>query len=292
MHTRSLLAPLAAFALMSAPAQAFTSDRIGVEVRGSGPDVVLIPGLTSQPRVWASTIAAVPGYRYHLVHVGGFAGRPAGANASGPVEAPVAEEIARYIAETGLRKPAVVGHSMGGAIGLMIAARHPDRVGRLLVVDMLPFISVLYGPPGQVTPATVRPFADKMLADMRAESAALRDARLTAMFSAMANDPAERAAALADVRASDAAVVRQSFYDLTVTDLRTELPSITAPVTVLYVNPSSLPLSEAQVDAVYRTEYAALKRVRLTRVPQAAHFIMADNPERFRSELKTFLSAR
>jgi len=26
----------------------------------------------------------LPGYRYHLVHVAGFAGRPAGANAPGP----------------------------------------------------------------------------------------------------------------------------------------------------------------------------------------------------------------
>ena len=65
-------------AAAQAPRAPFASERIGVTVRGSGPDVVLIPGLTSSPQVWESTIAAVPGYRYHLVHVSGFAGRPAG----------------------------------------------------------------------------------------------------------------------------------------------------------------------------------------------------------------------
>jgi hypothetical protein len=47
---------LMSFAATAAAAQprspAFTSDRISVEVHGQGPDVVLIPGLNSSPRVW------------------------------------------------------------------------------------------------------------------------------------------------------------------------------------------------------------------------------------------------
>src|SRR3954470_12182813 len=108
----SLLLLLPVLALGGTPAQAkpFASDRISVEVKGKGPDVVLIPGLSSSPRVWDTTVTAVPGYRYHIVHVAGFDGAAPGANASGPVVAPVAEEIARYIAETRLAKPALVGH--------------------------------------------------------------------------------------------------------------------------------------------------------------------------------------
>ena len=51
------------------------------------------------------------------------------------IAAPAAEEIARDIREQGLQKPAVVGHSMGGTIAMMLAARHPDSVGRLMVVS-------------------------------------------------------------------------------------------------------------------------------------------------------------
>ena len=47
---------VSACATMSAPAQpGFASDRIGVSVEGSGPDVILIPGLSSRPAIWDTT---------------------------------------------------------------------------------------------------------------------------------------------------------------------------------------------------------------------------------------------
>ena len=85
----AVLAAGAALPLTQALAAPFASERITVRTEGSGPDVVLIPGLNSSPRTWASTVAAVPGYRYHLVQVSGFAGQPAGANKEGNVAAPV-----------------------------------------------------------------------------------------------------------------------------------------------------------------------------------------------------------
>src|SRR5688500_10236078 len=95
-------------------AQEFVSDRISVEVRGAGPDIILIPGLGAHRDTWSKTAAALEGrHRLHLVQVHGFAGFPAGANAEGPVSAPVAEELARYIQAAGLERPAVIGHSMG-----------------------------------------------------------------------------------------------------------------------------------------------------------------------------------
>jgi pimeloyl-ACP methyl ester carboxylesterase len=107
---------VAVLALFSASVPAFAapfaSSRITVRTEGSGPDVVLVPGLNSSPRVWAEMVKAVPGYRYHLVQVSGFAGQPKDGNAEGPVAAPVAEEIDRYIKEAGLTRPAVIGHSM------------------------------------------------------------------------------------------------------------------------------------------------------------------------------------
>ncbi len=138
---RTLLASLfavAAGALVPAYAADFKSDRISVTTEGEGSDVILIPGLNSSPRVWREMVRAVPGHRYHLVQVSGFAGQAKGGNTEGAVAAPVAEEIARYIAASGLKKPAVIGHSMGGTIGLMLAARHPDLPSKLMVVDMFP----------------------------------------------------------------------------------------------------------------------------------------------------------
>lgn len=129
---------------------AFESGRLHVRVDGEGPrDIILIPGLSSSPEVWDSTVAHLgAGWKVHRIHVQGFAGAPAKANAEGDVAAPVAEEIARYIRENGLSKPVVVGHSMGGTMGMMLAARHPDLVGKLMVVDMVPFMGAMFGAPG------------------------------------------------------------------------------------------------------------------------------------------------
>lgn len=158
---------LAASALIPAFAAGFESDRISVTVEGEGSDVILIPGLNSSPRVWREMMRAVPGHRYHLVQVSGFAGQARGGNVEGAVAAPVAEEIARYSAAGGLKKPAVIGHSMGGTIGLMLAARHPDLPSRLMVVDMIPFLGAMFGPPG-TTADSVKPQADSLLMQMRA----------------------------------------------------------------------------------------------------------------------------
>jgi len=174
---RFLAVLLVALAAAPAAAQgAFASDRIGVTVTGSGPDVILIPGLSSSPEVWQSTIAALPGYRYHLVHVSGFAGRPAGANASGPVLAPVAGEIARYISESHLDRPAIVGHSMGGSWAIMIAARHPGLVSKIMVIDMMPYLGAMFRQPGS-TDAQLEASAAQASPHPPASSAETRPAR-------------------------------------------------------------------------------------------------------------------
>ncbi|WP_426037211.1 alpha/beta fold hydrolase [Brevundimonas sp. DC300-4] len=93
----------------------FASDRLSVEVFGSGPDVILIPGLASSREVWrplATRLAAT--HRVHLVQLAGFAGEPWN-HGDGPFVTPEVEELARYIAVLGLDHPAVIGHSMGGA---------------------------------------------------------------------------------------------------------------------------------------------------------------------------------
>src|SRR3546814_11764628 len=98
----------------------------------------MMPVLGSAPSIWQSAIAAVPGYRYHLVQVKGFAGTAAEANASGPILEPVAKEILRYITALDLRRPRIIGHSMGGTLAMMMAARYPASTGQVTVVDMLP----------------------------------------------------------------------------------------------------------------------------------------------------------
>lgn len=269
----------------------FHSNRIVVTIVGEGPDVVLVPGMTSSPSAWRTVTPNVPGYRYHLVQVKGFAGTEPDGNAEGQVVAPAAEEIARYIRESRLNSPALVGHSMGGTIGMMVAARHPTSVSRVMVVDQLPFMGAIYGPPG-TTSESVRPTAGKLREQMATAAVEAYHAQLQKMTEAMVKDPEQRALVLAEAKASSRAMVANAFYELIITDLRAELPKIAVPVTVLYVTPAGTPFTDEQVDAVYKASYDGLKDGTLVRVPDAAHFIMSDNQPRFQAELKSFLTSQ
>ena len=292
--TRRTLLATAAFAALLPLGQAwsapFESTRITVRTEGSGPDVVLIPGLNSSPRAWASTVAALPGYRYHLVQVSGFAGQPVGGNKEGDVAAPVAEEIARYIKEAGLKQPAVIGHSMGGTMGMMLAARHPKVLSRLMVVDMYPYLGTFFAGPG-APPEKVEAVANATMAGIRNATPEQRSANTAATIAGMVNTESMRAGAIADSAASDPDVSSRAYRELIVTNLIPELSKITKPVTVLYVQPKSVPIPAEQFDYVYKTAYAPVKSLTLKRIPDSDHFIMWDQPQRFQSEVKAFLGA-
>lgn len=273
------------------PARAFTSDRIIVTTAGGGgPDIVLVPGLASSARIWNGTVAALPNYRYHIVQVRGFAGVPPGANVDGPVSAPVAEEIFRYIDEQQLVRPAIIGHSMGGTIAMMVAARHPASVGRVMVVDMMPFPGAMFGPPG-ATPESVKPIADRIRTAMTSPlpDGARRGMAVQTITSMIATE-SERPAAINDTMTSDRGTAANAYHELIVTDLRPELKNISAPLTVLYVQPHGAPITPAQLDDHYAQSYASVPNRTIKRIPDARHFIMFDQKQVFEAEVTAFMA--
>ncbi|MFA7264603.1 MAG: alpha/beta hydrolase [Caulobacter sp.] len=262
--------------------------RFTVEVRGQGPDVILIPGLTSSAAVWRDTAARLEGrYRVHLVQVAGFAGAPVAGNAEGPVVAPLADEVLAYIAGQKLDHPAIIGHSMGGFTALLIAARHPDSVGRVMVVDALPFFSVLINPAATAT--AVEPQAAAFRDSLLGQSDAAFTASQPQVVAGLAKTDAARAEALAWSLASDRGVMARATYDVMTTDLRGELATIGTPVTVVYARDTAMGFFYRVVDQIYATNYAALPGVALRRVDGAFHYLMLDQPEPFAAEVERFL---
>ena len=158
--TPSVAAPAA-----TAPASAATEtrlDHISIVTMGTtGSPVILIPGLASPRAVWDGVAPELA--RHHrvlLVQVNGFAGDDPGANLKPGVLDGIVADLDAYLVRHKLGDAAVIGHSMGGLVAMMLAKAHPADVGKLMIVDSLPFFAVLRAPPGvDVTAAMVQPQA-------------------------------------------------------------------------------------------------------------------------------------
>ena len=270
-------------------AAVFQPTRFSVVVEGSGPDVIMIPGLTSNRRVWDQAVASLGGhYRVHRVQIAGFGGEPARGNAEGPVLAPVVEELHAYIAANHLDHAYVVGHSIGGLLTLMLARRHPGDVGKAMIVDALPFFGALFGP--QATAESVAPQAAAMRDGIAGMSDDAFRAQQTGMAGSMAMTEAARPGIVADSLASDRSVVARAMYEDLTTDMRPVMASIGTPLTVVYAVSPAAP--ETAYGAVVRAGYAAAPHVRFEPVEPSYHFIMLDQPARFAGLLAAFLSGR
>ena len=280
MNRRNFITASLALALLGcapsagAAAPPFQPKRFSVVVRGSGPDVILVPGLTASRDIWNGTVAAVPGYRYHLIQVNGFAGTGPGANASGPVVAALADEIAAYVKARGLTAPAMVGHSMGGTLTMMVAARHPGLIGRAMVVDMLPQPAGLLGS----SASGVRGLAETL----RGLTASPGGRELVSSLIGMFGNPQ------AEATRSDPDLVARVTHELALTDLTPELPRIKVPLTVVYAVPDAE--SRAVVENGYREAYAAKRDAKLVRIDDSGHMVMYDRPAAFQAALRAFLA--
>jgi len=252
------------------------------------PDVILIPGLSCSRAVWEGEAKLLaPNYRLHLVQVNGFAGTPAGANASGPILPGIVTELHGYIAAAGM-KPVVVGHSLGGLLALMLADQYPGDVRKLVIVDTLPYYAVLFNPAATVEAA--RPMAEQIRSQMMAMPAEQYDGMLPMMVAQMVNDPAAQAKILADTKATDRRVAFDAMYDDLTTDLRGEVAKIQTPTLVFFaVDPGQKQPDPVAYEAAVREGYQPMPHVTLVMVEPSRHFIMYDQPAKFDAALEGFL---
>ena len=252
------------------------------------PDVVLIPGLASSRAVWdAEAKLLAPNYRLHLVQVDGFAGAPAGPNATGLILPAVMEELHQYITSRGMH-PVVVGHSLGGLWALMLADKYPEDVKKLVIVDTLPYYAVLFNPAATVE--TVTPMAVQMKAQIIAVPADQFQAMQSGMASSMSNTAEGQKAEAAGGASTDRAVLAEAMYEDLLTDLRGDVGKIKTPTLVMYEHDTTLTQPDAATyEATMKAAYKPMPNVTLVQMDGARHFIMYDQPVKFDQALEGFL---
>jgi pimeloyl-ACP methyl ester carboxylesterase len=267
----------------------FSSRRITVATRGRGADVILIPGLASTADVWRGVADRLAGRRrLHLISVRGFGDLAPGDNANGAVMAAIAGEVRRYIAEHGLERPAIIGHSMGGQLGLRVAADSGPRIGRVMVVDSSPFFPALISP--QATAGDVEPIAQLAYQAIQF----LGDEALRARGRQMGLELGGATDALFGSlgwQGGDRRVLAQSLYEVMTVDLRRRLPDITAPVTVVYGWSADQGSPRSRTDSLFRGAYTRLRNpAAFVPIEGAEHMVMIDQPGRFMAAVDRFLT--
>ena len=279
---------LAAGLLLAATASA-APNAFEVIVSGAGAPVILIPGLASSGEVWDGTVAHYCGSgkrQCHVLTLAGFAGVPA---IEGPLLPAVEQQLSDYIVAKKIKNPVVIGHSLGGFIGLKLAADHPDQVGRLIIVDSLPALGATQMP--SATSAQLKEMGDGMRSRMMGQDAATAAAGQQQMLRMMVTKQQDVDRIEAWGKRSDRATVINAMADLMSEDMRQDIGRIKAPTLVLgswiaYKDYGTKPVFEQ----MYKTQYQQLAGVKVELSDKARHFIMYDDPAWMYDRIDQFLN--
>lgn len=262
--------------------------RFAVVTKGVGPDVILIPGLASPATTWDATVVHLGDrYRTHVIEIAGFAGRPAGPNAEGPVSSAVVDELAGWIREQQLQRPSVIGHSLGATLALALAARHPDLVGKLLAVDGVPSGAVDH------YPGMARSQFEAAVAAQRDAIAALSPEAFAhsqeSIMAGLIKDKDCYSKLMPMVGRSDPKVVAKAIFEADVTDLRPALAGTPVPISVIYAYDPAEGQPPSATDEFFAAAYKGVPVERMVRIDDSFHFVMCDQPQRFYDQVDEFL---
>jgi esterase len=107
------------------------------ELGGAGkPPLVVLHGLLGSSRNWLTTGGDLAA-KYHVfaLDLRNHGKSPHGE----PMDYPaMMADVLAWLDAQGLGKVSLMGHSMGGKVAMLLACRHPERVERLVVVDIAP----------------------------------------------------------------------------------------------------------------------------------------------------------
>ncbi len=223
----------------------------------AGEPLVLLHGLSGSSRWWRRNVHALSREsRVVVPDVIGF-GRT---RARGPLPeiGGTADFLARWMDLLSLERVDLVGHSMGGQISMHLAARFPDRVRRLVLVDAA-------GVPRAVTPRNVLRFAAEVAPPSRW------------------GDPLFLPTIFGDALLAGPRVILRSIAHILRDDVRHLLPRIQAPTLVLWGELDTIvPLEHA------RTLREAIPGSRLVVLRGAAHNPMVDRADDFNRTVSAF----
>lgn len=267
-------------------------ENIVVEVKGAGPAIIFIPGLNSSSATFTETCDAFKhAYTCHLLHLPGFAGQLPNPVAQTRFLTTMRDSIHSYIRTQKLKKPILVGHSLGGVLSLMLALEDPELASHLIIIDALPFYPAIHNP--ALTPETTQPQAQQMRDQIMSVSDEQYQSNAAMQLVSMSNDPARMPLLTEWSKTSDRATTSQAMYDMMTTDLRGELNKIKTPTLVLgaWAAYKGYGATRESTQAIFTGQYAALEGVDIRMSDNGFHFLTWDDHQWVVDQIKDFISA-
>ncbi len=227
---------------------------LAYEAKGSGEPILLLHGLSASHRWWSQNAPVLArSFRVYAIDLSGFGD----SREHGVFDlAEAVPQLIHWMDTLEIPRAHLIGHSLGGLIAAMLAAREPARVNRLILVDA----AMLAFDPG-----------------LRRRAVGLvRSIRWTPKrhIPMMAEDA---------IRANPRAM-GQATLQLLTTDGRSDLQQITAPTLIIWGDHDTIvPLS------VGEQLHTQISDSRLVVIPNSSHTPMLDRPQRFNEEVFRFL---
>jgi pimeloyl-ACP methyl ester carboxylesterase len=252
-----------------------------VEVKGKGDPILLLPGFSCTGDVWKDIVSELSKTNEcHIFTFAGFGDVPA-------IETPwlskIKEGLTHYISKNKLEKSTIIGHSLGGILGLWLAADENSNYNKIVVIDALPSAGALMVPNfNSETIVYDNPYNLRLL-NMDATSF---DAMASQMARTMSLNKEKHILIKEWILKTDRKTYVYGYTDLLKLDLRETVAKITSPVIIFA---ATKPYGEDLVKKTYEEQYKNLNSYSITYVKQSAHFIMFDQPEWLLSAIKVEL---
>jgi len=247
-----------------------------VEVVGKGDPILFFPGFACTGDVWKDvTRELAKRYECHVFTFAGFGGVPA---IGKPWLPKIKDAVVQYVHDRKLQQAIIIGHSLGGTLGLWLAATEPTLFKKIIVVDALPCMGALMIPNYKADDiAYDNPYSKKLL---EMDSAAFR--AMAAQQTAFMMLNKEKQSQVVDwIMMTDRSTYVYGYLDLLKLDLREDLVRVKIPVIVL----AATHPDKALIEKTYNEQYARLGDKVFYYAEHSAHFIMYDQPQWFLSKI-------
>jgi N-formylmaleamate deformylase len=247
---------------------------------GAKPPLVLAHGFSDDGLCWTPVAEALaPDYDVIMVDARGHGLSDAPERGYGPAEH--AADLAGAIGALSLRRPALLGHSMGAATSLALAGTYPDAVGAILLEDPPPWWVVA---PEDSTPpedrrAHMRERIVRLKEKTREEMIAAQHAEMPYWSDAELGPWAD-----AKLRFNPNAL---NFGSGAPVDWPAILPRIACPALLITADPARGAIVTAEAAAALQ---AQLPQLRVANIAGAGHSIRRDQFERYLEVVRAFLS--